>query len=165
MARQTQTENQSNALPTGIGEVAPEMLNQLTEVNAFKSIPSVTPGKSFLEGQTLGGYFCGTKTCYSEKLAGNKRDATGKKYRLLHIFRDTKGNKFGIWGVGVLDYTMSLVPRDAYVAITYNGKDTQAVKAGQTPPHSFTIKGINLDLDAEKIARAKELVDEAESFN
>lgn len=168
MATQQHTNNtEANAdVLTGIGEVPAEMAGQLEEVDAFKKIPSVTPGKSFLAGRTLAGYYKGTKTCYSEKLAGNKRDSSGRKYRLLHLFKDVKGNKFGIWGVGVLDYTMTLIPHDSFVAVTYNGKDTQAIKPGQTAPHSFTIKGVNIDLDAEKLAQARELdVDSEADFN
>lgn len=149
----------------GIGEVPENMADKLDEVDAFKKIPSVTPGKSFAAGKTYAGYYQGTKTCYSEKLAGNKRDSSGRKYRLLHLFKDANGVKFGIWGVGVLDYTMTLIPIESFVSVTYNGKETTAIKPGQSAPHSFTIKGINLDLDAEKMAQARELAASEEETN
>ncbi|MEO5348864.1 MAG: hypothetical protein H7836_04385 [Magnetococcus sp. YQC-3] len=149
----------------GIGEVPENLASQLDEVDAFKKIPSVTPGKSFAAGRTLAGYYLGTKTCYSEKLAGNKRDSSGRKYRLLHLFKDHKGVKFGIWGVGVLDYTMTLIPIESFISVTYNGKDKTAIKPGQSVPHSFTIKGVNIDLDAEKMAQARELAADEEEVN
>lgn len=160
----TEAATEENILQ-GIGEVPEEMASKLDEVDAFKKIPSVTPGKSFAAGRTLAGYYLGTKTCYSEKLAGNKRDSDGRKYRLLHLFKDAKGNKFGIWGVGVLDYTMTLIPLESFISVTYNGKEKASLKPGQSAPHSFTIKGVNIDLDAEKIAQARELASVEEETN
>ena len=164
---QQAAEEQATTIPADWGQVSEEMSTQLEVVDAFKTIPSVTPGKDFVAGRTLAGYFVATKRCYSEKLAGNKRDATGKKYRDLHIFRDAKGNKFGIWGVGVLDFTMGLIAPNQYMAITYNGKEKVALKQGQTPPHSFTFKGVGIDLDAEKMAQAREMAanDDHEALN
>ena len=162
MGTTTQTEVVEQELLVGIGEVPHDMESKLDEVDAFKKIPSVTPGKSFQVGRTLAGFYQGTKTCYSEKLAGNKRDSSGRKYRLLHLFKDAKGNKFGIWGVGVLDYTMTLIPLESFISVTYNGKDASALKPGQSVPHSFTIKGVNIDLDAEKMAQAREMASEEE---
>jgi hypothetical protein len=164
---QTHVEELNNVtnLDADFGAVPEELRSELKEADPFGTIPQFNPGKPGMEaGKTLAGYFQRSKACYSEKLSGNKRDASGRKFRMLHIFRDHKNRAFGIWGVGSLDFVMALVAPNQFISIQYLGKAKEALKPGQSPAHEFAYKGVNLDLDMERVRQQAEL-DQAHTAN
>lgn len=154
--------NTQNTVPSDIGAVPADLAAKLTEADPMENVPTFVPGKPGLEvGATLAGAFVRTKKVYSDKLMGGKRDETGRKYRTLHLFRDHKGRQFGIWGVGQLDYALTRVEPGTFLAVTYNGQSGKPIRAGQSAPHSFTFKGVNLafDYEAEVAVAAAEAAD------
>ena len=146
--------DEGTALPAGVGVIPKNLAADLKEVNPFESIPTLTPGKPGLEaGATVGGYYVRTKRVYSDKFVTSKRDNDGRKYRDLHILRDVAtGKNFGIWGVGQLDFTMQLVAPNQLIEITYEGKAEKALRPGESPAHSFSFRGVDATIDAEKLA-------------
>jgi hypothetical protein len=131
------------ALAQDIGRVDPEMEKNLVEVDPFENIPSFTPGKpGFETGVTFAGTYVNTKRVYSEKFLAGKKDVDGRKYRDLHILRDSKNRNFGLWSVGQLAYMFSKLEAGNYVQVTYDGLANEAIKAGQSPSHEFTFKTV-----------------------
>lgn len=143
------TQTQVNAT---IGAIPAELAAKLTEADPMENVPTFVPGKPGLEsGATLAGTFLRTKKVYSDKLMGGKRDEAGRKYRTLHLFRDAANQQFGIWGVGQLDYALTRVQPGTFLAVTYNGQTGKPIRAGQSAPHSFTFKGVNLAFDYDAV--------------
>lgn len=148
---------QTQVNPT-IGAIPAELAAKLTEADPMENVPTFVPGKPGLEvGATLAGTFLRTKKVYSDKLMGGKRDEAGRKYRTLHLFRDHAGQQFGVWGVGQLDYALTRVQPGTFLAVTYNGQTGKPIRAGQSAPHSFTFKGVNLAFDYDAGAEAEAL--------
>lgn len=156
MAKKTKEELQSEedertketlAAMAGVGEVDAELSASSNEVDAFESMPTVTPGKpGFDDGKTLAGTFVRTKRVENENSSAAKVDpVTGRKMRNLHIFADKRGTKFGIWGVGSLDAAMRCMKEGAYIEITNDGLAAEPLKPGQNPPRNFSYKGRNAD--------------------
>lgn len=146
---------QTNVVPSDIGAIPAELAAKLVEADPMENVPTFVPGKPGLEvGATLAGTFIRTKKVYSDKLMGGKKDELGRKYRTLHLFRDAQNRQFGIWGVGQLDYALTRVEPGTFLAVTYNGQAGKPIRAGQSVPHSFTFKGVNLSFDwsAEEVA-------------
>lgn len=127
-----------------------DLSKQTEDLDPMNSIPTLVPNKpGFEAGQTVGGRYIGTKTVYSNKFTAAKRDEQGRMYRKLHIFQHVKsGQKFGIWGVGQLDWVMSQVDatNKPYMEVTYEGVG-EVLKQGQSAPHNFKFKGAGIDLD------------------
>lgn len=127
-----------------------DLSKQTEDLDPMNSIPTLVPNKpGFEAGQTVGGRYIGTKTVYSNKFTAAKRDEQGRMYRKLHIFQHVKsGQKFGIWGVGQLDWVMSQVDATTkpYMEVTYEGVG-EVLKQGQSAPHNFKFKGAGIDLD------------------
>jgi len=147
------TQTQVNAK---IGAIPAELAAKLTEADPMENVPTFVPGKPGLEvGATLAGTFLRTKKVFSDKLMGGKRDEAGRKYRTLHLFRDAANQQFGIWGVGQLDYALTRVQPGTFLAVTYNGQTGKPIRAGQSAPHSFTFKGVNLAFDYDAVAEAE----------
>jgi hypothetical protein len=140
------------------GEIPNEMEQQLKEVDPLQNIPTFVPGKpGFEEGDKLGGYYVGTKRVYSDKFTAGKRDETGRIYRDLHILRHPKHGRFGIWSVGSLGFVMERLAPNEYIVVEYTGLAEKALKPGQSAPHTFRFKGVNLDLDTNTMGNADEL--------
>lgn len=140
--------NEGLNVPADLGAVPSEVAQKLTVADPLEQTPTFVPNKpGFEAGTTLGGIFVRTKRVYSDKLMGGKRDEAGKKYRELHILKDTKGRHFGIWGVGQLDWALARVNPGQYIAITYEGMVGKPLRPGQSAPHSFTFKGVDLHFD------------------
>jgi len=134
----------SKVLPKNLGAVDPSKKALLKNINPLEEIPCVVPNKpGFEKGQTLAGTFLRTNRVYSKKFTAGKVDSVGK-YRDQHIFRDAAGNLFGIWSVGMLGYAMSKIEAGTYVAITYKGIASKALREGQSPSHEFDIAGIDM---------------------
>lgn len=139
-----------NNHPADLGSIPADLIAKLTEADPLESVPTFVAGKpGFEAGATLAGTFVRTKRVYSDKLMGGKKDEAGRKYRLLHLLRDHKGRQFGIWGVGQLDYAFSRVAPGTFLAVVYNGQTGKPIRAGQSAPHSFTFKGVDLAFDYE----------------
>lgn len=121
------------------------------EVDVFAELPSFVVDKNWKQGRTLAGKFISTKMIFSDKFTAGRIDPkTGKMCRARHILEDAKGNKFVIWGVGTLNVVMARLRPNQYVELTYIGRAEKALKAGQTPPYTFTVKSNQemLDLDS-----------------
>lgn len=147
--------------PADLGALPADLAAKLTEADPMENIPTFVPGKpGFEKGVTLAGYFVRTKRVYSEKLAAAKRDEAGRKYRDLHILKDVKGRNLGIWGVGQLDYAMARVAANQLIAITYEGQIGKPLRAGQSVPHKFTFKGLDLSFDNQTIGAEYETVND-----
>ena len=135
----------SKALPAGLGALPAEMKKKLKVVDPTAKIPCVVPNKpGFEKGTTLAGTYLRTNRIYSNKFTAGKRDENSK-YRDQHIFRDAAGNLFGIWSVGVLGYVMKKIQAGTFMAITYKGIGTKALREGQSPSHEFEIAGVDID--------------------
>jgi hypothetical protein len=146
------------ALGSDIGSVPEELEARLEEADPMESIPCFVPGKpGFEEGKTLGGYYVSSKKVYSQKFKAGKKDDAGKKYRLLHVFKDAKERAFGIWGVGHIDWVMKMLLPKQFIAITYEGLAEESLKEGQNPPHKFSFKGIDLKFDPESMREHDEM--------
>jgi len=130
------------------GEIPAELEQQLQEVDPLQNIPTFVPGKPGFEvGQKLSGYYVGTKRVYSDKFTAGKRDEEGRMYRDLHIMRHPTHGRFGIWSVGVLGMVLERLAPNEYLVVEYTGLAEKAIKPGQSAPHTFKFKGVNLDLD------------------
>lgn len=140
----------------------PEGLEMQEEV-LFEEIPCVVPNKpGFEKGQTLYGTYLRTKRVISDKFQNESGE------RLQHVFeslvpgKDGKKAKFGIWGVGNLDWALPRVARGTVMGVRYEGQVGEPLKKGQDIPHSFTYltaKGQNLNIDPY----AEALIDEPRS--
>lgn len=138
---QTQTQTVNNAIPAGLGAISKEELANLKPVSALENIPTLMPAKEGFEvGKTLAGYFVETRKVVSDKLTTSKRDENGDKFAYLHVIRDAKGQKFGIWGKGQLDGLMKNVRAEQFVAITYLGIADAPLQRGQSAPHLFEVR-------------------------
>jgi hypothetical protein len=127
--------------PADLGALPVELAAKLEVVDVLDSMPTFVPAKPGFEiGKTLAGYYVGTKKVVSDKFTAGKVDDQGNKYRLLHMFKDTKGRNFGIWSVGQLAFVMTRVNLNQLVAITYEGRAAESIKPGQAAPHEFTIQ-------------------------
>lgn len=146
----------NNATPKDLGAIPADLVAKLTEADPMENAPTFVPGKPGFEvNATLAGTYVRTKRVYSEKLMGGKKDDSGRKYRELHMFKDHKGRGFGIWGVGQLDYALSRVEPGTFLAVQYLGQTGKPLRAGQSAPHAFSFKGVNLSFDftpAEEVA-------------
>jgi hypothetical protein len=109
------------------------------EIAAELSAEFVPDKPGFEAGTTLAGVYENTKKVVSEKLTTSKRDENGRKYRLLHVFRDAENNAFGIWGTGILDALMKSVSVGNIVAVTYKGRAAEPLQKGQQPPMEFDV--------------------------
>jgi hypothetical protein len=118
---------------------------QVTDFNAFENIPCFVPGKNLEEGMTLKGRFRLTKRVFSEKFTAGKKDEAGRKYRDLHILTDAKERAFGIWSVGKLNAAMSHLVLGDYIEVTYEGKDLESLRPGQSPAHHFSFRGVGVN--------------------
>jgi hypothetical protein len=140
--------NEGLNVPADLGSVPAELATKLTTADPLEQTPTFVPNKpGFEAGATLGGVYIRTKRVYSDKLMGGKRDDAGKKYRELHILRDSKGRHFGIWGVGQLDWAFARIAPGQYIAVTYEGMVGKPLRPGQSAPHAFTFKGVDLHFD------------------
>lgn len=140
----------TTAAPADLGVLPAELAAKLTEADPMESIPTFVPGKpGFEAGVTLAGYYVRTKRVYSDKFAAAKKDVNGRKYRDLHILRDVKNRNLGIWGVGQLDWAMTKLAPNQLIAITYDGQVGKPIRPGQSVPHKFTFKGLDLHFDQE----------------
>lgn len=116
------------------------------EVDMFAELPSFVADKNWKVGRTLAGKFVSSKKIFSDKFTAGRVDAeTGKVCRMRHILEDAKGNRFVIWGLGSLDVIFKRLRPQQYVELTLTGRAEKALKAGQTPPYTFTVKS-NQDL-------------------
>jgi len=134
----------TNTAPRSFGQVDKDLTASAKEVDPFESIPTVVPGKpGFEEGETLAGKFVRTKRIYSDKFTAGKVDETTKKtYRDLHVLMDSAGTTYGIFSVGALGAAFKcLVPGD-YIEVTNTGRAEKALRPGQTPPYTFSFKGV-----------------------
>ena len=147
---------------------------KVTEVDPFAKHPGFTPGKpGFEKGVTLAGRYVETKVVRSPKLLTSKKDSQGRKYRLLHTLRSEDGMLFDIWSVGQLDVTLPRLRPDQYVEIEYKGRDSKALREGESPAHLFSIRPeggrlgpqINVAkcVEADSFAHAEVSDDEAEA--
>jgi hypothetical protein len=147
-------------IPSDIGAIPADLATKLTEADPMENAPTFVPGKPGFEvNDTLAGTYVRTKRVYSDKLMGGKRDDAGRKFRELHMFRDHKGRSFGIWGVGQLDYALSRVEPGTFLAVQYRGQIGKPIRAGQSVPHAFEFKGVNLNFDWNAADEAATLTD------
>lgn len=147
--------DEPNRSDLNFGEIPRELQQQLQDVDPLQNAPSFVPGKPGFEvGEKLGGYYVGTKRVYSEKFTAGKRDEAngGKIYRDLHILRHPQHGKFGIWSVGSLGFVMEKLAPNEYIMIEYTGLAEKALKPGQSAPHTFKFKGMNLELDTRTMS-------------
>jgi hypothetical protein len=143
------------------GELDTATEQQLKEVDPLQNLVTFVPGKPGYEaGQILAGHYVGTKRVYSEKFTAGKKDKDGRQYRDLHILRNPKNGKFGIWSVGSLGFVMEKMAPNELISIEYVGLAEKALKPGQNPPHVFKFRGVNLELDTATMTRSEEIGDE-----
>lgn len=137
---QTNTANANKARPAiaafDLGKLG---AGKKVEIAAELSAEFVPDKPGFEAGATLAGIFIQTKKVVSEKLTTSKRDENGRKYRLLHVFKDAEDNAYGIWGTGVLDALMKSVTVGKIVAVTYKGRAAEPLQKGQQPPMEFDV--------------------------
>jgi len=137
------TPTTQTAIPANLGQISKAELEKLTSLNSLESMPLLMAGKEGFEaGKTYAGNFIETRKIVSDKLTTSKRDVeTGKPMAYLHVFRDSSGNKYGIWGKGQLDGIMKNIKVDQFVAVTYVGLADAPLKKGQSIPHVFEVRG------------------------
>ena len=139
-------------IPADLGAADETVMNSLQAYDPYATIPTFVPGKNFEEGMTLVGRVKHTRRVFSNKFTAGKKDKEGNIYRDLHTLTDMKGRDFGIWSVGKLGI-LAMLPAGSLIAITYLGRDAEALKPGQAPAHNFGFKGENLpsvDWNAEE---------------
>lgn len=145
MTAEAQTEN---TLVAGkdIGVVDASLAKSLKKLDPMEEIPSFVPGKNLEVGMSLAGRYLHTKRVYSEKFTAGKRDASGRKYRDLHVLADVKsGAKFGIWSVGQLGIIFDRArPATSekpgqYMVVKYTGLAKEALRQGESPAHEFDV--------------------------
>ena len=87
---------------------------KMTESNPLENAPALSVGKDIVEGQTIAGYYEGSKTVEGKK---------GPSH--LHYLRLAKTNdKIALWGKASLNLFFSKRAVGEFVRITYNGLGT-----------------------------------------
>ncbi len=128
------TNEQQLRLGQDIG-FAPEV--EMDEVtNEFENYPMFGVGgdnANWKANQTIGGTYLETVS-FMPKIP---RRGQENKPVVKHVFRDAKGQTFGLWGVGDLDAFLNRVEANTAMKITYLGKAKEARVKGQSAPHLF----------------------------
>jgi hypothetical protein len=169
--RELSEDTKVDAKTLNLGDINADELAKmgLDEVDPLRGIDAAyNAGQDgFLAGTTKVGEYLGTKLCVSTKEKHStwklhpdpemaRRD---KVVRHLHHFRvvgkdgEIGRSVFGIWSAGCLDAVLKRVPRNSLLAITYEGLSEKPLKAGQSAPHLFKVRGRGIeykitDLDA-----------------
>lgn len=125
------TNNEEMAKPSLTEMAAPDASMEAREVDANERYPVYAVEDDVKIGQTVAGIYLGTRVI----------PAKGERRRSAIIeFRNTKGQKFGLWATGVSENYFRRVPTNSYAEVTYAGKAKNAFKPGQSPAHDYTFK-------------------------
>ena len=110
--------NETKAVPSGA---------TMVEFNPMETIPTLAIGEDIVEGQSINARYVRTDVRASVKFVHSKtRNADGVPTQLLHIFRSTSGNLFGIWSTGELKNVCEKLQPEELVSLTYKGKGQNA---------------------------------------
>ena len=133
----------NNAEDLQIGKIQAATLEAIDPMADLKVV-FVPNQEGFMPGDILAGKFLGTKVVRSTiaKKPNWLKDADGVHcYRNIQRFEAANGLRYGIFGVGTLDYTLAIIPKGTQLQIEYVGQAEKAFKSGQSPAHMFKFYG------------------------